>query len=196
MLKVSGSTKHSKIDKKIYSVLICVTTVRWLREGYSCRPGEPREPADLSCRSEPQIHTMKQNGIRKCHCYQTLGEEYVNILRVDLSQRRVPSVSMRSVFVLCHCLVPYLLERVLQCVERELEPEVNVGARQVREREREREGILQCVERVLEPEVNTGARQVRERERERERGREGGRVLQCVERELEPEVNVGARQSK
>ncbi|KAK7901716.1 hypothetical protein WMY93_018485 [Mugilogobius chulae] len=38
-----------------------------VREGYSCRPGEPREPADLSCRSEPQIHTMKQNGMRKCH---------------------------------------------------------------------------------------------------------------------------------
>ncbi|KAK7879463.1 hypothetical protein WMY93_033826 [Mugilogobius chulae] len=62
------------------------------------------------------------------------GEEYVNILQVDPSQRRVPSVSRRSVFVLCHCLVPYLLERVLQCVERELqpEPEVNVGARQLR----------------------------------------------------------------
>uniref|UniRef100_A0A3B4A1W3 RING-type E3 ubiquitin transferase n=1 Tax=Periophthalmus magnuspinnatus TaxID=409849 RepID=A0A3B4A1W3_9GOBI len=51
--------------------------------------------------------------------YQTLGEEYVHILQVDSSQRHVPSVGRRAGFVLCHSLVPYLLERVLQCVERE-----------------------------------------------------------------------------
>ncbi|KAJ0036138.1 hypothetical protein NQD34_004815 [Periophthalmus magnuspinnatus] len=63
--------------------------------------------------------------------YQTLGEEYVHILQVDSSQRHVPSVGRRAGFVLCHSLVPYLLERVLQCVERELDKEDNSPPRQV-----------------------------------------------------------------
>uniref|UniRef100_A0A3B4A1J1 RING-type E3 ubiquitin transferase n=1 Tax=Periophthalmus magnuspinnatus TaxID=409849 RepID=A0A3B4A1J1_9GOBI len=62
--------------------------------------------------------------------YQTLGEEYVHILQVDSSQRHVPSVGRRAGFVLCHSLVPYLLERVLQCVERELDKEDNSPPRQ------------------------------------------------------------------
>lgn len=53
--------------------------------------------------------------------YQTLGEEYVNMVAVDPSQRKVPSVWRRSVFVLVHSLLPYLLDRTLLCVERELQ---------------------------------------------------------------------------
>ncbi|XP_072305432.1 peroxisome biogenesis factor 10 [Eucyclogobius newberryi] len=62
--------------------------------------------------------------------YQTLGEEYVHVLQVDPSQRRVPSLGRRAGVVLCHSLVPYLLERVLQCVERELDPDTSFAPRQ------------------------------------------------------------------
>ncbi|CAL1607323.1 unnamed protein product [Knipowitschia caucasica] len=55
--------------------------------------------------------------------FQTLGEEYVGVVLVDSSQTRVPSLVRRLVFVLGHSLVPYLVERGLQSVERELEPE-------------------------------------------------------------------------
>uniref|UniRef100_A0A8C6T4F0 RING-type E3 ubiquitin transferase n=1 Tax=Neogobius melanostomus TaxID=47308 RepID=A0A8C6T4F0_9GOBI len=53
--------------------------------------------------------------------YQTLGEEYVHMVAVDPSQRRVPSAWRRAAFILSHSLVPYLLDRTLLCVERELE---------------------------------------------------------------------------
>lgn len=53
--------------------------------------------------------------------YQTLGEEYVNMVAVDPSRRKVPSVWRRLVFVLAHSLVPYLLGRALVCAERGLQ---------------------------------------------------------------------------
>lgn len=53
--------------------------------------------------------------------YQTLGEEYVNIVQVDTSQRRIPSRVRRGLFVLCHAFLPYLLDKVLVCLENELE---------------------------------------------------------------------------
>ncbi|KAM4563797.1 peroxisome biogenesis factor 10 [Odontesthes bonariensis] len=53
--------------------------------------------------------------------YQTLGEEYVNIVQVDPSKRRIPSGARRGLFVLCHAFLPYLLAKVLVCLENELE---------------------------------------------------------------------------
>ncbi|XP_071331185.1 peroxisome biogenesis factor 10 [Trachinotus anak] len=53
--------------------------------------------------------------------YQTLGEEYVSIVQVDPSKRRIPSRARRSLFVLCHAFLPYLLDKVLVCLENELD---------------------------------------------------------------------------
>lgn len=53
--------------------------------------------------------------------YQTLGEEYVNIIQVDPSKRQIPSTARRGLFVLCHAFFPYLLDKVLVCLENELE---------------------------------------------------------------------------
>ncbi|KAM9855132.1 peroxisome biogenesis factor 10 [Aulostomus maculatus] len=53
--------------------------------------------------------------------YQTLGEEYVNIIQVDPSQRRIPSRTRRGLFVFCHTFLPYLVDKVLVCLENELE---------------------------------------------------------------------------
>ncbi|NXU49626.1 PEX10 factor, partial [Turnix velox] len=55
--------------------------------------------------------------------YQTLGEEYVNIIQVDPTKRRVPSFLRRAVFISLHTLVPYCLEKGLQLLERELQVE-------------------------------------------------------------------------
>ncbi|XP_043854863.1 peroxisome biogenesis factor 10 [Dromiciops gliroides] len=56
--------------------------------------------------------------------YQTLGEEYVNIIQVDPSKRRVPSWLRRAALVSLHTLVPYALDRVLVHLEQELQTEV------------------------------------------------------------------------
>lgn len=53
--------------------------------------------------------------------YQTLGEEYMNIIQVDPSKCRIPSRTRRTAFVLCHSLVPYFLDKVLVCLENELD---------------------------------------------------------------------------
>nr|XP_046253967.1 peroxisome biogenesis factor 10 [Scatophagus argus] len=53
--------------------------------------------------------------------YQTLGEEYVNIIQVDPSKRQIPSWARRGFFVLCHVFFPYLLDKVLVCLENELD---------------------------------------------------------------------------
>lgn len=55
--------------------------------------------------------------------YQTLGEEYVSIIQVDPSHRRIPSQMRRTALILFHTFVPYLLDKVLICVENELEAE-------------------------------------------------------------------------
>lgn len=52
---------------------------------------------------------------------QTLGEEYVNVVQVDPSRRRIPSASRRSLLVLCSVFCPYLLDKLLVCLENELQ---------------------------------------------------------------------------
>lgn len=61
--------------------------------------------------------------------YQTLGEEYVNIIQVDPSQRRIPSRGRRTALVLFHAFVPYVLDKILICVENELETEAREMSR-------------------------------------------------------------------
>lgn len=53
--------------------------------------------------------------------YQTLGEEYVSIVQVDPTKRQIPSWTRRGLFVLCHAFLPYLLDKVLTCLENELD---------------------------------------------------------------------------
>ncbi len=55
--------------------------------------------------------------------YQTLGEEYVSIIQVDPSKRRIPSRMRRTALIFFHTFVPYLLDKVLICIENELEAE-------------------------------------------------------------------------
>ncbi|XP_044137780.1 peroxisome biogenesis factor 10 [Bufo gargarizans] len=60
--------------------------------------------------------------------YQTLGEEYVNIVQVDSSKRKVPSFLQRTLLICCHTLFPYLLDKELVRLEHELQIEAD-GAR-------------------------------------------------------------------
>lgn len=53
--------------------------------------------------------------------FQTLGEEYVNIVQVDPSKRKIPTRARRGLFILFHTFFPYLLDKVLVCLENELE---------------------------------------------------------------------------
>ncbi|XP_077007663.1 peroxisome biogenesis factor 10 [Tamandua tetradactyla] len=53
--------------------------------------------------------------------YQTLGEEYVNIIQVDPSRRRVPSWLRRALLVVLHSALPYLLDKALLLLEHELQ---------------------------------------------------------------------------
>lgn len=53
--------------------------------------------------------------------HQTLGEEYVHIIQVDPTKRHIPSQSRRSLFIFCHVFFPYLLDKVLVCLENQLE---------------------------------------------------------------------------
>ncbi|KAM6313030.1 peroxisome biogenesis factor 10 [Podargus strigoides] len=57
--------------------------------------------------------------------YQTLGEEYVNIVQVDSTKKRVPSLLRRASFISLHTLVPYCLEKGLLHLEHELQAEVD-----------------------------------------------------------------------
>lgn len=56
-----------------------------------------------------------------CPGYQTLGEEYANIIQVDPTKRTVPSGARRGLFVFCQIFFPYFLDKVLMCLENELE---------------------------------------------------------------------------
>ena len=49
--------------------------------------------------------------------YQTLGEEYVNIIQVDSSKRAVPSVVRRLSMALLYAASPYLIDRLLKKLE-------------------------------------------------------------------------------
>ncbi|XP_066500620.1 peroxisome biogenesis factor 10 [Hoplias malabaricus] len=55
--------------------------------------------------------------------YQTLGEEYVSIVQVDPTECRIPSRTRRWALILLHTFIPYLLDKLLVCVEHELELE-------------------------------------------------------------------------
>ncbi|XP_041129063.1 peroxisome biogenesis factor 10-like isoform X2 [Polyodon spathula] len=55
--------------------------------------------------------------------FQTLGEEYVSILQVDPTKRKVPSRARRAALICLHVFVPYLLDRTLARLERELQAE-------------------------------------------------------------------------
>ncbi|CAH1775572.1 unnamed protein product [Owenia fusiformis] len=51
---------------------------------------------------------------------QTLGEEYVNIVQVDSTKRAIPSTLRRISLVLLHIGTPYLLDKLLQYLEKQL----------------------------------------------------------------------------
>ncbi|XP_007422619.1 peroxisome biogenesis factor 10 [Python bivittatus] len=53
--------------------------------------------------------------------HQTLGEEYVNVIQVDPSKRKVPSLTRRAILVSLHTVLPYLLDKGLAQLEQELE---------------------------------------------------------------------------
>lgn len=53
--------------------------------------------------------------------YQTLGEEYVSIVQVDPTKRQIPSQARRGLSIFFHAFFPYFLEKVLVCLENELE---------------------------------------------------------------------------
>ncbi|XP_077693638.1 peroxisome biogenesis factor 10 isoform X2 [Eretmochelys imbricata] len=55
--------------------------------------------------------------------YQTLGEEYVNIVQVDSSKKRIPSLLRRAILISLHTVVPYLLDKGLIHLEHELQME-------------------------------------------------------------------------
>lgn len=102
---------------------------------FSTKKNAPQNPmcSDLSSLlpAEPQRITLT------CHLtlpvfsctlrlgYQTLGEEYVNIVQVDSTQKRVPSLLRRAIFISLHTVVPYCLEKGLLHLERELQAEAD-----------------------------------------------------------------------
>ncbi|XP_031650594.1 peroxisome biogenesis factor 10 [Oncorhynchus kisutch] len=76
----------------------------------------------LHWRKEIQLLSdLAYYGLTTFSGYQTLGEEYVSIIQVDPTLRRVPSRVRRGAMVLLHSLFPYLLDKLLVCLENELE---------------------------------------------------------------------------
>uniref|UniRef100_A0A0K8S262 RING-type E3 ubiquitin transferase n=1 Tax=Crotalus horridus TaxID=35024 RepID=A0A0K8S262_CROHD len=57
--------------------------------------------------------------------YQTLGEEYVNVIQVDPSKGKVPSLRRRALLIALHTVLPYLLDKGLVLLEQELETASN-----------------------------------------------------------------------
>ncbi|XP_053941945.1 peroxisome biogenesis factor 10 [Cuculus canorus] len=57
--------------------------------------------------------------------YQTLGEEYVNIVQVDPTKKKIPSFLRRAVFISLHTVIPYFLEKGLLHLEHELQTEAD-----------------------------------------------------------------------
>ncbi|KAL4219664.1 peroxisome biogenesis factor 10 [Mactra antiquata] len=72
--------------------------------------------------------------------FQTIGEEYVNIVQVDQSKRNIPSALRRCFMVFIHVLVPYILRKFLDWLEKKLKSqdsqEVPMATRQF---------LLQCI---------------------------------------------------
>lgn len=71
---------------------------------------------------------LKSPGFFLFSGFQTLGEEYVNILQVDPTKRKVPSRARRGALICLHVFVPYLLDKMLVRLEHELQAET-VGPR-------------------------------------------------------------------
>ncbi|CAD5124935.1 DgyrCDS13180 [Dimorphilus gyrociliatus] len=66
-------------------------------------------------------------GLTTLNGLQTLGEEYVNIIQVDPSKRQVPSLIRRIFMVVLHVSAPYLIEKSLLYLERQLELNNELG---------------------------------------------------------------------
>ncbi|XP_056102756.1 peroxisome biogenesis factor 10 [Rhinichthys klamathensis goyatoka] len=78
----------------------------------------------LQCRKEIELLSdLTYYVLTTLSGYQTLGEEYVSIIQVDPSERRIPSRMRRTALIFFHTFVPYLMDKVLICVENELEAE-------------------------------------------------------------------------
>ncbi|KAJ1144773.1 hypothetical protein NDU88_011068 [Pleurodeles waltl] len=58
--------------------------------------------------------------------YQTLGEEYVNIIQVDSSKKKIPSWFQRAALISFYTIVPYYLDKQLIHLEHELHIESDV----------------------------------------------------------------------
>lgn len=58
--------------------------------------------------------------------FQTLGEEYVNVIQVDPTQRKIPSRYRRGAMILLQVAAPYVLDRVLVYLQRQIETSVNL----------------------------------------------------------------------
>uniref|UniRef100_A0A8D0HJW3 RING-type E3 ubiquitin transferase n=1 Tax=Sphenodon punctatus TaxID=8508 RepID=A0A8D0HJW3_SPHPU len=94
--------------------------------------------------------------------YQTLGEEYVNVVQVDSSRRRVPSVIRRALLISLHTVVPYLLDKGLVHLEHVLQAEAD-GVRtlqsslapQLRERALVRSWLQKQLGRLTEQQKKT-----------------------------------------
>lgn len=71
--------------------------------------------------------------------YQTIGEEYVNIIQVDSSQRWVPSVFQRGILVCLHVLMPYCLQKLFDLLEKKLRSHDSQVPMETRE------FLLQCI---------------------------------------------------
>ncbi|KAJ8371188.1 hypothetical protein SKAU_G00112160 [Synaphobranchus kaupii] len=69
------------------------------------------------------VSNLAYYGLTTFAGYQTLGEEYCNIVQVDPTKRKVPSHVRRGALVLFHSFMPYLLDKVLVCLENELQAE-------------------------------------------------------------------------
>ncbi|XP_074654400.1 peroxisome biogenesis factor 10-like [Tubulanus polymorphus] len=53
--------------------------------------------------------------------FQTLGEEYVNLLQFDDTKRAIPSAPKRLLLVLLHCTAPYIVDKFIQRCQKGVE---------------------------------------------------------------------------
>ncbi|XP_077981632.1 peroxisome assembly protein 10-B-like [Glandiceps talaboti] len=73
--------------------------------------------------------------------YQTLGEEYCNVIQVDQSQRAIPSQIRRTLHILLNVCTPYFIEKGLLLLERNIQ---TLGTR-LNFSESIKEILLQCI---------------------------------------------------
>lgn len=63
--------------------------------------------------------------------FQTLGEEYVNIVQVDSSQRQVPSAYRRGLMILLQVSTPYFVDHILTYVQNQIENNATLSVSQL-----------------------------------------------------------------